>query len=75
VLPQNTYKAIKTPQKIDQECDIIWKAAKGEIPKSWVCNECGAHEYSMAVSESDIADLGCGRCGANEWHIEEELLK
>ncbi len=36
----------------------------------WVCNECGSDEYTSAVSESDINNLGCGNCGASEWHKE-----
>ena len=35
---------------------------------AWVCNECGSQEYTMAVSESDVHDLGCSRCGSSEWH-------
>lgn len=40
---------------------------------AWVCNECGAEEYSMSVSEEDVQKLGCGGCGANEFH--KELVK
>ena len=38
---------------------------------SWECNECGAQEYTMAVSENDIHRLACGRCGSDEWHKEK----
>lgn len=34
---------------------------------SWECMECGSQEYTMAVSEDDVQDLGCGGCGASEW--------
>ena len=35
---------------------------------SWECNQCGSQEYSMCVSEDDVNNLGCGRCGGDEWH-------
>ena len=38
---------------------------------SWECNECGAQEYTMAVSEADVHRLACGRCGSDEWHKEK----
>jgi hypothetical protein len=37
---------------------------------SWVCNECGSHEYTMSVSEDDLENLGCGSCGGSEFHKE-----
>ena len=38
---------------------------------AWECNECGSQEYTMSVSESDVHDLGCGKCGSSEWHKAE----
>ena len=38
---------------------------------AWECNECGAQEYKMGVSEDDVHILGCSRCGCNEWHKAE----
>ena len=38
---------------------------------AWECNECGSQEYTMALSESDVHDLGCGKCGSSEWHKAE----
>src|SRR6185437_1174125 len=35
---------------------------------AWECNECGSAEYSMSISEDDLENLACGRCGANEFH-------
>jgi hypothetical protein len=37
----------------------------------WECNQCGSQEYTMAISEDDVHDLGCGRCGGDEWHKAE----
>lgn len=34
----------------------------------WECNECGAQEYTMALSENDVHALNCGCCGGDEWH-------
>ena len=44
-----------------------------ENPKQycWECNECGSQEYTMAVSETDVHELGCGGCGSSEWHKAE----
>jgi hypothetical protein len=44
------------------------------VPKkeyAWECNECGSQEYTMAVSETDVNQLGCGSCGGDEWHKAE----
>ena len=38
---------------------------------AWECNECGSQEYTMAVSESDVHELGCGTCGSSEWTKKE----
>lgn len=38
----------------------------------WVCNECGASQYTGAVSEDDISELSCSECGGWDWHKEEE---
>lgn len=37
---------------------------------TWVCNQCGASEYTSALSEDDVHQLSCGRCGGDEWHRE-----
>lgn len=49
------------------------KKIRSSAPKegSWVCNECGSHEYTGSVSKDDIEDLSCGKCGGNEFHWEE----
>lgn len=39
-------------------------------PWSWVCNGCGAIEYTSALSEQDIDKLACSVCGGDEWHKE-----
>jgi hypothetical protein len=36
----------------------------------WTCVECGSQEYTMAVSEYDVQNLGCGNCGSCEWTKE-----
>ena len=48
------------------------EAKKKSKTMAWECNECGSQEYTMAVSASDVQNLGCGNCGANEWHEAEE---
>ena len=35
---------------------------------AWECNECGSQEFTMSVLETDVQNLGCGNCGASEWH-------
>jgi len=47
----------------------ITKEASKEY--AWECNQCGAQEYTMCVSETDVHELGCGSCGGDEWHKEE----
>lgn len=49
------------------------KKQVAEVPKQycWECNECGSQEYTMAVSETDVQELGCGGCGSDEWHKAE----
>jgi DNA-directed RNA polymerase subunit RPC12/RpoP len=37
---------------------------------SWVCNECGAKEFTSALSEADLEYLACSGCGGNEFHKE-----
>jgi hypothetical protein len=37
---------------------------------SWVCNECGAKEFTSALSEADLEYLACAGCGCNEFHKE-----
>lgn len=44
----------------------------GKTVYLWECNECGSQEYTMSVSEDDVNELGCGNCGACEWHKAEE---
>ena len=44
------------------------------IDFDWVCNECGSHEYSSSVSESDLYEwLACGNCGGTEFHKESAV--
>ena len=43
-------------------------AVKPPVEYAWECNECGAQEYTMCVSEDDVHQLGCGNCGGDEWH-------
>jgi hypothetical protein len=44
-----------------------WK----KVTWGWVCNECGSHEFTSAVSESDIHEyLACSGCGSDEFHRE-----
>lgn len=40
---------------------------------AWVCNECGSHEYTGSVSESDARWMGCANCGSDEFHWEEPV--
>ena len=40
------------------------------VQYAWECNQCGAQEYSMSVSADDVQNLGCGKCGGDEWHKE-----
>ena len=35
---------------------------------SWVCNECGAREFTSAVLEADLEYLACAGCGCSEFH-------
>jgi hypothetical protein len=39
---------------------------------SWVCSECGAKEFTSALSEADLEYLACAGCGCNEFHKEEK---
>ena len=39
---------------------------------SWVCNECGAKEFTSIVSEADLQYLACAGCGCDEFHKEEQ---
>lgn len=44
-------------------------ALKGNAKQQcFECNECGAQEYTMQVSEGDLNWLCCGNCGSNEFH-------
>lgn len=53
----------------DLRAFLLGLAPKKEY--AWKCNECGSQEYTMALSEADVHQLGCGRCGSSEWHKEE----
>ena len=35
---------------------------------AWECNECGTQEYTMYITKDDVHQLGCGKCGGDEWH-------
>lgn len=37
----------------------------------WVCNECGAREFTGSVSEEDLRWLSCSSCGGDEFHKED----
>jgi len=37
---------------------------------AWACNECGAQEFTSALSEADLDYLACANCGGNEFHKE-----
>lgn len=54
---------------------IGWKplftAPQQKKEYAWECNECGSQEYIMSVSEYDVNNLGCGKCGGGEWHKAE----
>jgi transcription elongation factor Elf1 len=56
-------------EKRVEEWAGVWRPAKKE--QVWECNECGAQEYTMCVSESDVHELACGSCGADEWHMAD----
>ena len=35
---------------------------------AWECNECGSQEYTMHITEDDVHNLRCSKCGGDEWH-------
>ena len=44
--------------------------AQPALEPNWVCNECGAQEFTSALSEADLDYLACSTCGGNEFHKE-----
>ena len=38
--------------------------------RAWTCNECGAQEFTAALSEADLNYLACSNCGGDEFHKE-----
>ena len=42
------------------------------VDGSWVCNQCGSHEFTGAVSADSFEDDGmsCTSCGGTEFHWE-----
>ena len=47
------------------QCEV-----QSEQSWSWVCNECGAREFTSAVSEADLEYLACAGCGCSDFHKE-----
>ena len=37
---------------------------------AWICNECGAQEFTSALCKTDLDYLACSGCGSNEFHKE-----
>ena len=37
---------------------------------AWICNECGAQEFTLALCKADLDYLACSGCGSNEFHKE-----
>ena len=45
---------------------------------AWECNECGTQEYTMHITEADVHNLRCSKCGGGEWHespLSNNILK
>ena len=40
----------------------------------WVCNECGAHEFTDCITEKDLEYLACTSCGGVEFHREKMIF-
>jgi hypothetical protein len=57
------------PEQPDHIVDAN-KMAQPAQDWSWVCNECGAKEYTSVISEGDIDNLACSGCGGDEFHKE-----
>ena len=36
----------------------------------WTCNSCGSAEYTGSISDEDIKQLSCVKCGGDEFHKE-----
>jgi len=64
---------VENGETLSALCDMALRAAKQKHPVdySWVCNECGSYEFTMAVSEDDLSALACSGCGCDEFHKEE----
>jgi hypothetical protein len=45
------------PQRTEQEPN--W---------AWICNECGAQQFTLALCKADLDYLACSGCGSNEFH-------
>ena len=37
---------------------------------AWICNECGAQEFTLALCKADLDYLASAGCGSNEFHKE-----
>ena len=46
------------------------KLAQPALEPNWICNECGAQEFTAALSEADLDYLACSNCGGDEFHKE-----
>ena len=46
------------------------KLAQPALEPNWTCNECGAQEFTAALSEADLDYLACANCGGDEFHKE-----
>ena len=46
------------------------KLAQPAQEPNWICNECGAQEFTAALSEADLDYLACSNCGGDEFHKE-----
>ena len=70
---QHDLLGVRRREFLNALCDMALRAAKPEHPVdySWVCNECGSYEFTMAVSEDDLSALACSGCGCDEFHKEE----
>ncbi len=55
---------------INQAIDMCEKPTT--LTFCWECIECGSQEYTLAVSETDVQDLGCSSCGSSEWAKREK---
>ena len=37
---------------------------------AWICNECGAQEFTKSLCKADLDYLACTGCGSSEFHRE-----